>query len=346
MMKDFIRRLILTAAAGVLALALAPTTVAGQSAAVSQPSLTTGGKIPDPPGHPRRTGPAASVTVGMHVLRLTGLDITNNQFTLDFYLWFRWADDSLKPYESFELINGKVDSFQIDRVDKVDGVNYACLRVQATLTRFWDVSRFPLGDQELAVEIEDNDLEADQLAFVPDRDNTGMDGDFRVAGWSHDDVRSQVAPHAYTTTYGDPRHVRGNATYFSRAFFSIPLHRADIFHSFKVFLGLYLAALVAFTVFFVKPDHRLPLTVGAVFAVVASHTVIASYLPDAGVLTLTDKLHLVTTGVILVSLFETAYSLHLFHKGQLIRSKRVDRLTFWITAPLFLAANLWLLMGW
>jgi hypothetical protein len=48
--------------------------------------------------------------------------------------------------------------------------------------------------------------------------------------------------------------------------------------------------------------------------------------------------------VILLSLFETAYSLHRFHKGLEDRSKRVDRATFWVAAPLFLAANVWLLI--
>ena len=81
------------------------------------------------------------------------------------------------------------------------------------------------------------------------------------------------------------------------------------------------------------------------FAVVASHTVISSYLPQVGVLTLADKLHLVTAGVILVSLFETAYSLHLWHRKLEQKSRRIDRITFLITAPVFIATNVWLLIG-
>jgi hypothetical protein len=305
---------------------------------------TARSKLPDPPDQRREGNEPLPVHIGMHVLRLAGLDITNNQFTLDFWLWFRWQDDSLKPYESFELTNGKIESSHVERVDKVGDVHYACVRVLATLNCFWDVSRFPLSSQELTVEIEDDDLEADQLVYLPDRENCGVDGNLRAAGWALDGFSGETCTHVYTTNYGDPRHSSGKETRFCRSVFSLRLRRADLFHAFKVFGTLYLSALVAFTVFFVKPEHRLPLTVGAVFSVVASHTVLASYLPDAGVFTLADQLHLVTAGLILFSLFETAYSLHLVHTSREGASKRLDRASFLITAPLFLLANAYLLM--
>jgi hypothetical protein len=334
-----------TIVALVMALAALPVTAdpAGEPLTLAADYVRS--KIPEPPGQDQTKGEAARVYIGMHVLRLTNLDITNNQFGLDFWVWFRWQDDRLKPYESFELTNGKVDFRHVERVDKVQGVNYACVRLQATMSCFWDVARFPLSRQKLTVEFEDDDLEAGQLVYVPDCANCGVDGNFQVSGWALDGFSCDVLTHDYKTNYGDPRNAARAETFFSRALFTLNLQRANVFHSFKIFSGLYLAALVAFTVFFVKPDHRLGLTVGAVFAVVASHTVISSYLPEAGVLTLADKLHLVTAAVILVSLFETAYSLHLFHLNRKDSSRRLDRATFCITAPLFLAANVWLLVG-
>jgi hypothetical protein len=301
-------------------------------------------KLPEPAAQCRTASQPARVDVGVHVLRLTSLDITNNLFSLDFWIWFRWTDDTLKPYESFELVNGKIDSRQVERVDKIDGVNYACLRVGATMTCFWRVERFPLCRQELTLEIEDDDLEADDLVYVVDRENSSVEPSFRASGWVYGGMSCTSLTHNYATNYGDPRRAKGQPTQYSRLIFGYQLARADVFHSFKIFSGLYLSALVAFTVFFVKPDHRLPLIVGAIFAVVASHTVISSYLPEAGVLTLADKLHLVTAGMIVLALFETAYSLHLLHKKQERAYRRLDRITFWVTAPVFVLANIWLLM--
>ncbi len=332
------------AAMGLAAL-LAAALLAG-AAELAQPAplaeATTRWKLPEEASESRPAKRQIPVHIGMHVLRLTSLDITNNQFSLDFWLWFRWKDDGIKPYARFELTNGKVDFSHVERVDKVGEENYACVRVQATMSCFWNVERFPLSRQKLTIEIEDDDLDADQLVYVADCENCGVDGNFRVAGWRLDGFSSQAIQHDYTTNYGDPRYPARKNTYFSRALFSIDLGRSDIFHSFKIFGGLYLAALVAFTVFFVKPDHRLGLTVGAIFAAVASHTVVASYLPDAGVLTLADKLHLVTAILILISLFETAYALRLMHSNREAAYKRMDRVTFWVIAPLFVVSNVWL----
>jgi hypothetical protein len=324
-------RLICVAATLVISLLLLTASAATPPVSPSQPAKVRC-KIPEPTSQACPTSEPARVEVGAHVLRLTSLDITNNLFSLDFWIWFRWTDDKLKPYESFELVNGKIDSRQVERVDKINGVNYACLRVAATMTCFWSVERFPLCRQQLTIEIEDDDLDASDLVYIADRDNCSVEPGFRTSGWVCSGFSCDSVTHVYSTNYGDPRRAKGQQTRYSRLVFSYQLARADVFHSFKIFWGLYLSALVAFTVFFVKPDHRLGLIVGSIFAVVTSHTVVSSYLPEAGVLTLADKLHLVTAGIILVALFETAYSLHLLHKNREEAYRRLDRLTFWVMA--------------
>jgi hypothetical protein len=299
-------------------------------------------KISDPMETTRPAEPA-KVTIGIYALRMTGMDITKNQFSLDFYIWFRWADDSLKPYESFELTNGTINFRQLDCVRRIGNENYACVHIQATIVKAWDVRHFPLGGQAVSVNIEDDDLEADQLQYVADSSDSGVDSDFFVAGWKAEGSSSMVTTHTYKTGYGDIRHPKNHGSNFSRFVFSIQLSRIGVFYSFKIFTGLILASLVAFTIFFVRPDHRLSLTVGAIFAVVSSYAVLSAYLPEVGVLTLTDKLHMVTVAVILLSLFETAYSLHLYHHNRQDTAKKLDRLAFWIIAPIFIAANVWIL---
>ena len=304
----------------------------------------TGGKLPDP-CTTRPSGPAKQVGIGMHVLRLNNMNIPNNQFSLDLWIWFRWADDNIKPYETFELINGKIDSCQIERVDKFDGVNYACLRVSATMSCFWDVSRFPLSRQKLTVEIEDKDMESHELVYVPDRDSCGVDSTFRAGGWQREGFMADAFTHVYTTNYGDPRHKGEANTRFSRATFTLQLARSGLLHSLKTFAGVFLATLVAFTVFFVKPDYRLGLIVAAVFALVSSHVASAMYLPDASVLTLADKLHLVAGVLVVIVMIEAALALHLMHKGREADFKRLDKLTFWTAAPLFFVVSVLLLVG-
>jgi len=300
-------------------------------------------KVPDPTETTRPAAPAL-VHVGLYAVRLSSIDITNNQYSLDFYLWFRWQDESLKPYETFEIVNGKIESRQVDCVRRIGDEFYACVRVTATVTKAWDVRRFPLGGQTCSLQVEDSDLEADQMRYVADAGASRVDPDLTVSGWKIDASRAEAVTHVYETSFGDVRRPPGKTAEFSRFIFTAEMSRRGIFYSLKIFVGLYMAALVAFTAFFVKPEHRLAVNIGAVFAVVASHTVISAYLPDAGVLTLADKLHLATAAVILVALFETSWQLYLQHRHRMEASRLADRLTFWITAPAYLVVNVFLLV--
>lgn len=311
-------------------------------AAQSQPAYARA-KVPDPaepkPAQPRQ------VHVGIYLLRATSVDITRNMYSVDFYLWFRWKGDDLKPHETFEMVNGTIDSRQLDCTRRIGEFNYACVRVTATVSEKWDVRRFPLGKQTPTLAIEDGDKEADELVYAPDTEGSAVDGGLQISGWKMQKYWCETVTHTYQTTYGYPHAAGVKGASFSRFIFSIQIERIGLFHSLKIFSGLYMAVLVAFTAFFVKPEHRLGVNIGSVFAVVASHTVISSYLPEVGVLTLCDKLHLVTAGVILISLFETAYSLHLYHAKHLEASRRIDRITFWIVAPIYLIANVWLFLN-
>ncbi len=300
-------------------------------------------KVPDPkeiiPTAPRQ------VHVGIYLVRMTSVDITRNMYSVDFYVWFRWKGDDLKPYETFELVNGTIDSRQLDCIRQMGECKYACVRVSATLSETWDVRRFPLGKQSPSITIEDDDKDITGLVYVPDTENSAVDDGLQISGWKVESCRCGVTGHTYKTTYGYPRSAGATAATFSRFIFTLQIQRNGLFHSLKIFSGLYMAVLVAFTAFFVKPEHRLGVNIGSVFAVVASHTVISSYLPEVGTLTLCDKLHLVTVAVILISLFETAYSLHLYHVKHLEASRRIDRITFWIVAPIYLIANIWLFLN-
>lgn len=318
-----------------------PAPAASQSQPASMPVYARA-KVPDPaelvPAAPRE------VCVGIYLMRMTSVDITRNMYSVDFYVWFRWKDEDIKPYETFELINGSIDSRQLDCIRQMGPFKYACVRVTATVSETWDVRRFPLGKQSPSISIEDNDKDVTGLVYLPDTENSAVDDNLKISGWKVERCRCAASGHTYKTNYGYPRTAAPTAT-FSRFIFTIDIQRNGLFHSLKIFSGLYMAVLVAFTAFFVKPEHRLGVNIGSVFAVVASHTVISSYLPEVGVLTLCDKLHLVTVGVILVSLFETAYSLHLTHMKHSEASKKLDRTTFWITAPIFLIANILLFLN-
>uniref|UniRef100_A0A7C4TGG5 Uncharacterized protein n=1 Tax=candidate division WOR-3 bacterium TaxID=2052148 RepID=A0A7C4TGG5_UNCW3 len=43
------------------------------------------------------------VYVGVYLNQITSISLKDNQFTADFYIWFRWKDKNINPLESFDF---------------------------------------------------------------------------------------------------------------------------------------------------------------------------------------------------------------------------------------------------
>lgn len=52
----------------------------------------------------------AKVVVGVYVNQIYAVSLKDNHFSADFYVWFRYEDDALKPLETMEVVGGKIDS--------------------------------------------------------------------------------------------------------------------------------------------------------------------------------------------------------------------------------------------
>jgi hypothetical protein len=110
----------------------------------------------------------------------------------------------------------------------------------------------------------------------------------------------------------------------------------------KLFFGLFIAVMIAFLVFFIKPtdvDPRFGLGVGAIFAAVASEYIITGALPDTGVISLADKLHIIAFAFIFFSLVQSTWSLRIFQSDQEERSKNADKLAFKVFTPAYLVIS-------
>ena len=143
------------------------------------------------------------VVVGTYVNHVSGIDVKNSQFTVDFYIWFRWEGDDLKPIESFEVAGGRIVSKTGIQRKKLGAQNYISARVIATITKFWDLKRFPLDGHTLTLEIEDAELDTRTMVYEQDRENVGISPDLQVPGWIPKRSSADVERHVYRTNYGD-----------------------------------------------------------------------------------------------------------------------------------------------
>ena len=140
------------------------------------------------------------VVVGTYINHVHSIDMKGNQFVVDFYVWFRWDGDDLKPLESFELPDGRITSKTGITKKKIGEQNYAACRVLATITKFWDLRRYPRDNHTLSVEIEDAEHEDRELVYEADSRNAGLGASLEVPGWVVTGSTSRSPPRATART--------------------------------------------------------------------------------------------------------------------------------------------------
>ncbi|HYG86125.1 MAG TPA: hypothetical protein VD978_07685 [Azospirillum sp.] len=286
----------------------------------------------------------AKVTVGTYVNQITGVNLRESLVNVDFYIWFRWDDDSINPLETFELMNGKIESRTPTPVRKLGDVNYGQARVLAVLNQPWDVKNFPLDRQTIRLEIEDSDLTAEKIVYVPDTENSTVNPDMDIPGYVLDGSAASVKEHMYRTNYGDISLPKDHESVYSRYTQSIVLQRPDSIYYLKTFSTIFISSLVAFLAFMVKPvdlDPRFGLGIGALFAVVASYFVIASDLPRSSGFTLSDRVNLASMAMIFLSLMQSAVSLMIYERNT-VKSLLLDRVSLIVFPIVYGLLCLWL----
>ena len=308
---------------------------------VTEAGKTTAEKSP-PPGHENDI--PLDVQVGLYVDRIVEISVRDTGWTVDFYIWFNWIDDNIHPGESFQIMDGTIESKEKLKETFEGGIHYALYRVTARITKFFDVSRFPCDDHLLTINIEDQGLQSYQLHYVPDITGSAISSRVKMPGYTIYNQTTTVKPHSYKTPRGDPAlPVDFKATY-SQFIFGIWAQRPDFGFYFKLFQGLFAAVAIALLAFFVKPadlDPRFGLGVGALFAAIANSYIASSLLPDSGTMTLTDMVNGIGMALIFLTLVESTISLYLYdRRGQEKLSQLLDRVSFAILASVYIIINI------
>jgi hypothetical protein len=269
-----------------------------------------------------------TVKVGIYVNRVFDLSLRDNKFSADFYLWFRWQNRKLDPISTFEIVNGQKDMVSETYRDEKDGMHYAFARVNATITQYWDISKFPFDDHILSIQIEDGENDESTLVYSLDEENVGKSPGIKIPGWRLDRFYFGTVPQTYSTNYGDPSLPPDNRSVYSRFYCSVSMTRPGAGYFIKLFLGVLLSALISFMSFFISPtdlQSRTGLGVGAIFAAVGSQYVIASSLPDTNIMTMADQLHIAAFVFIFLSILVSVVTYNFNERGRPGDAERVDR---------------------
>jgi len=290
------------------------------------------------------TAATQDVWVGAYLMRIHQINIRENYLTADFYIWFRWKADQLKPYKTFSLVDARQETRAEPVVENLpDGSHYAYIRVVAQLTKFWDLRRYPLDSHDVDLNIEEEESEDHLVRYLADEVNSGADPNLiSMPGWKLLQTSALTGAGVYRSNFGDSSIPTGQETRYSRFTLRTRFARRGSLVFMKLLFGVWTGAGISFVAFFISPhriDPRFGVGVGAIFAAIASEYIITQSLPDTNVVTLADKLHVLAFAFIFLAIVESTCSLSFFEKGQERRSARLDRTARWVFPGLFVVFN-------
>ena len=275
-----------------------------------------------------------TVKIGAFINDLYDLNLSEQCFTAQFWVWFNYRNAALKPLETLELPNAKETDYTLESTDTINGIVWASKKVHTVIKKDWDIRRFPFDKQLMTIELEESDKDVGSMVYVPDTLNTKMEPALSLTNWSIERFYLTTGVKKYDTSYGDPSLSEGST--YAHAALNILIKRQSWGLFFSLFTGLYVAFFISSLVFFIDPnevDPRFGLSVGGLFAAVGNKYIVDSILPQSTTFTLVDKLHILTYIFLLLCIVLSVVSLRIWKNGQEPRSARFDRRAYrWIVS--------------
>ncbi|MFT3935948.1 MAG: hypothetical protein QM726_20125 [Chitinophagaceae bacterium] len=284
-----------------------------------------------------------TVTVGVYITSIHDIDFKQKEYTLNCWLWLKYKRREFNFADNLEVPNAKTVTKSFATVDTTGGRVYMMMKLQCVMKDSWKIGHFPFDQQKLRFFIENSQYDSHSLVFKADTLGQNFDPRYTLSGWSIDSCTLQTAIKKYETAFGDDNQPQPRTFYSQfRVLMTITRDAGSLF--WKMFLGMYIAFLIAYTCFYIHfdgIDSRFGLSVGALFAAIGNKYIIDSSLPESTSFTLVDSLHGLTLFFIFCVVACTAISLRLVKKGRKQTAARFDMIAAQVLLALYIIFNIW-----
>lgn len=295
-----------------------------------------------------KTGPQIA-KIGLLIINISELDISDNSFHADFYLWCKWKG-SIDPIKDIEFTNLE-DEWDFSDTDLnatvvqlQDGSNYKSYHVRGRFTHNFQLHEYPFDKQEISITFKNPVHNSDELVYTPDSVNSNLEPGIIVPGWNIQSFRFYNQQHRYSSNFGLPE-VADSSTYDNLSF-AITLYRPVQYFFWKLLLPIIIVLLSALGSTIIHPryvDARIYAPVGALLTAVFLEQSTSSKLPDISYLTLIDKIYLIVYVAILAGIFHAIYTANIVKDGSdasIKRAKWFDKLYLIVVSVLLLLSPL------
>lgn len=284
-----------------------------------------------------------TVKTGIYITSIHDINFKDKEYTVNLWLWLKYKNKDFDFEENLEIPQAKSFTKSFSTVDSTGGRVYLLMKLQCVMKDSWAIDNFPFDHQKLRFSIENSQFDSRSLVFVADTLGNHFDPRFTLRGWNIDSINVTTGTKLYETAFGDESLAKPHTEYSNFKVLLI-INRDAMGLFWKMFLGMYIAFLIAYMCFYIHKDSidsRFGLSVGALFAVVGNKYIVDSSLPDSTEFTLVDMLHGITLLFILTVIMSTAYSLILIKKGKDDRAKKFDFIAAQVLLAAYVVLNVW-----
>lgn len=286
-----------------------------------------------------------TVSVGIYITSIHNIDFKQKEYTITFWLWLKYRNPDFDFAKNLEVPQAKTVDKSFSTIDTTGNRITMMMKLQCVMKDSWRIANFPYDEQTLRLSLENSQYDSRTLIFIPDTVGQHYDPRFTLRGWNIDSCVITTGIKAYETGFGDETLARPHTEYSSfRARLVIRRDASGLF--WKMFLGMYIAFLIAYVCFYIHSDgmdSRFGLSVGSLFAVIGNKYIIDSSLPESSSFTLVDMLHGITLFFIFCVIACTAYSLKLVKKDKAARAHRFDMVAAQVLLVTYVLLNIWLI---
>jgi hypothetical protein len=276
-----------------------------------------------------QTAKPNTVSVGIYVTSVHDIDFKQKEFTITFWLWLKYENKAFNFENNLEIPQSKTVSRNFTTIDTTGGKVSMQMKIQCVMKDSWKIGNFPFDQQKLRLSIENSQFDSKSLVFVADTLGDHYDKRFTLNGWTIDSFVMSTNKRIYETGFGDTTLKKPRTEYSAfRVRMAINRDAGGLF--WKMFLGMYIAFLIAYVCFFIHADSidsRFGLSVGSLFAVIGNKYIIDSSLPESTSFTLVDTLHGLTLFAIFAVITATAFSLKLVKRNKVKTAYKFDMIT-------------------
>jgi hypothetical protein len=267
------------------------------------------------------TGPD-KVTVGVFINDLQDIDLSSENFTVDFYLWMRWKNPAIDPSITIESMNSEGtqnttssptggisgEPLYDSPTDMPDGSKYQVLRFQGVFSRKMNLEKYPFDTQVVEMVFEDKRNDATKIEFVPDTNPVTVNdgGAMSIPGYVLGRPSLIIVPHRYPTNFGD---LTASAnTPYSRVVVALPVTRDVLPYLVKLVLPIFIVVLITSLIYLLPArleEARAGIGITAMLTIVALQWNTDASLPTVDYLTMLDVTYIVSMIYVLAAMSYT-----------------------------------------